>query len=148
MFLSRTQPLSNSCVSFPLFVCTHREGWVQPGRSGRGGILGALTRGSYHRGRGWEPARMGAPQSPGKLVEEQRLLQELHLALDRALRWPPEHWWSTGPVGASLSRIGEGQLIFVQILPDLRGRRRISVSSPASQQGQTRTPRGPRLFLP
>ena len=89
MFLSRTQPLSNSCVSFPLFVCTHREGWVQPGRSGRGGILGALTRGSYHRGRGWEPARMGAPQSPGKLVEEQRLLQELHLAPGRALRRRP-----------------------------------------------------------
>ena len=84
LFLGGAQSLSNSCVSFPLFVCTHREGWVQPGRSGRGGILGALTRGSYHRGRGWEPARMGAPQSPGKLVEEQRLLQELHLAPGRA----------------------------------------------------------------
>ena len=38
-------------------------------------------------------------QSLGELVEEQQLLQELHLALDRALRWPPvlvEHWAVTG----------------------------------------------------
>ena len=38
-------------------------------------------------------------QSLGELVEEQQLLQELHLALDRALRRPPvlvEHWAVTG----------------------------------------------------
>ena len=56
---------------------------------------------------GSEPAEMVALQSPGELVEEQQLLQELHLALDRALRQPPvlvEHW----EAGASLSRVGEG----------------------------------------
>ena len=49
---------------------------------------------------------MGAPQSPGELVEEQRLLQELHLALDWALRRTPalvEHW----EAGASLSSMTE-----------------------------------------
>ena len=54
-----------------------------------------------------EHAKMAALRTPGKLAEEQRLLQELHLAPDRALRWPPvlvEHW----KAGASLSSMGEG----------------------------------------
>ena len=45
--------------------------------------------------------------STGELAEEQRLLQELHLALDGALRWPPvlvEHW----AAGTSPSSMGEG----------------------------------------
>ena len=88
----------------------------------------------------------GVSTTVGELVEEQQLLQELHLALDLELRRPPS-WWSTGPVGES-SSIGEGQVILVQILPDPRGRREIGVSSPAGQQGRTRTQRGPRLFLP
>ena len=40
-------------------------------------------------------------------MEEQRLLQELPVALDWALRWPPvlvEHW----EAGASLFSMGEG----------------------------------------
>ena len=56
---------------------------------------------------GSEPAEMVALQSPGELVEEQQLLQELHLALDWAVRRPPvlvEHW----EAGASLSSMGEG----------------------------------------
>ena len=73
---------------------------------------------------------MAALRSLGELVEEQQLLQELHLALDRALRQPPvlmEHW----AAGASLSSMGEGaghphpnpieflfyhQLIFVSLI--------------------------------
>ena len=50
---------------------------------------------------------MAALRTPGELAEEQWLLQELHLALDWALRRPPvlvEHW----EAGASLSRMGEG----------------------------------------
>ena len=50
---------------------------------------------------------MVALRTPGKLVEAQQLLQELHLALDRALKWPPvlvEHWVAE----ASLSSMGEG----------------------------------------
>ena len=45
--------------------------------------------------------------SLGESVEEQWLLQELHLALDPALRWPPvlvEHC----TVGALSSSMGEG----------------------------------------
>ena len=91
---------------------------------------------------GLEPVKTAALQTPGELAEEQRLLQELHLALDRALRWP----WVLA-VGTSSSSMGEGQVILVQILPDPRGRWGIGVSSPAGQQGRTRTPRGPRLFL-
>ena len=56
---------------------------------------------------GLEPAETAALRTPGELVEEQCLLQELHLALDGALRWPPvlvEHW----EAGASLSSMGEG----------------------------------------
>ena len=44
---------------------------------------------------GLEPAKVVALRSPGELAEEQQLLQELHLALDGALRRPPvlvEHW--------------------------------------------------------
>ncbi|XDA73934.1 hypothetical protein R6Z07F_004154 [Ovis aries] len=44
---------------------------------------------------GSEPAKVAALPAPGELAEEQRLLQELHLALDRALRRPlvlVEHW--------------------------------------------------------
>ena len=55
---------------------------------------------------GLEPAEMAALQTPGELVEEQWLLQELHITLDRALRRPPvlvEHW----EAGASLSSMGE-----------------------------------------
>ena len=95
----------------------------------------------------WEPAKVAALWPPGELVEEQRLLQELHLAPDRALRWPRvlvERW----AAGTSSSSMGEGQVILVQILPDPRGRRGIGVSSLASQHSRTRTPRGPRLFLP
>ena len=50
---------------------------------------------------------MAALQTPGELVEEQWLLQELHITLDRALRRPPvlvEHW----EAGVSLSSMGEG----------------------------------------
>ena len=46
-------------------------------------------------------------RSPGERAEEQRLLQELHLALDRILQWPlvlVEHW----AVGASSYRMWEG----------------------------------------
>ena len=49
---------------------------------------------------GSEPLR-----SLAELVEEQKLLQELHLALDWAVRWPPvlvEHW----EAGVSLSSMG------------------------------------------
>ena len=56
---------------------------------------------------GSEPAEMVALRPPGELLEEQWLLQELHLALDQALRQPPvlvEHW----EAGASLSSMGEG----------------------------------------
>ena len=50
---------------------------------------------------------MAALLSPGELTEEQRLVQELHLALVRALRWPlflVEHWG----VGMSSSSTEEG----------------------------------------
>ena len=50
---------------------------------------------------------MAALRSPGELAAEQQLLQELHLALDRALRQPlvpMEHW----AVGMSSSSMGEG----------------------------------------
>ena len=43
-------------------------------------------------------------------MEEQWLLQKLHLALDQALMWPPvlvEHW-EAGPSSPSM---GEGQVI-------------------------------------
>ena len=56
---------------------------------------------------GLELAKTVALRSPGELAEEQQLLQELHLALDWALRWPPvlvEHW----EAGASLSSVEEG----------------------------------------
>ena len=56
-----------------------------------------------------------ALQTPGEVEEEQRLLQELHLALGRALRLPPvlvEPW----EAGASLSSVGRGQVIPIQIL--------------------------------
>ena len=56
---------------------------------------------------GSEPAKTAALRTPGELAEEQRLLQELHLALDRALRRPPglvKHW----EAGVSLSSMGEG----------------------------------------
>ena len=95
---------------------------------------------------GSEPTEVAALPPPGELAEELRLLQELHLALDRALRWPAvlvEH--RAG--GCVIIQYGEGQVILVQILPDPRGRWGIGVSSPAGQQGRTRTPRGPRLFL-
>ena len=55
---------------------------------------------------GSEPAQTAALRTPGELADEQRLLQELHLALDRALRRPPvvvEHW----EAGVSLSSMGE-----------------------------------------
>ena len=48
---------------------------------------------------------MAALQSLAELVEEQRLLQELHLALGWAVRWPlvlVELW----EAGVSLSRMG------------------------------------------
>ena len=54
-----------------------------------------------------EPAETAALQIPRELVEEQWLLQELHLALDWAVRRPPvlvEHW----EAGVSLSSMGEG----------------------------------------
>ena len=62
---------------------------------------------------GLEPAKTAALQTLGELVEEQRLLQELHLALDWAVRRPPvlvEHWEARHyPVW------GRGQVILVQI---------------------------------
>ena len=57
---------------------------------------------------GLEPAEVTSLRPVGELAEEQRLLQELHLALGRALRRPPvlvEHW----VVGASSSSMGEGR---------------------------------------
>ena len=39
---------------------------------------------------GSESAEVAALRPLGELTEEQRLLQELYLALDQALRWPPE----------------------------------------------------------
>ena len=63
---------------------------------------------------------MAAPQPPGELAEEQRLLQDLHPALDRALRRPQvlvEHW----AAGTSSSSMGEGQVILVQILVRSQG---------------------------
>ena len=52
---------------------------------------------------------MAALRPPGELAEEeQRLLQELHLALDQALRWPlvlVEHWEASV---SSSSSMGEG----------------------------------------
>ena len=54
-----------------------------------------------------EPAEMAALQTPGELVGEQWQLQELHLALDWAVRQPlvlVEHW----EAGTSLSSMGEG----------------------------------------
>ena len=56
---------------------------------------------------GSESAQRAALRTPGKLAEEQRLLQKLHLALDRALKRPPvpvKHW----EAGVSLSSMGEG----------------------------------------
>ena len=56
---------------------------------------------------GLEPAKTAALRTPGELVEEQRLLPELHPALDGALRQPPvlvEHW----EAGTSLSSMREG----------------------------------------
>ena len=56
---------------------------------------------------GLEPAKTVAQRTPGELVEEQWLLQELHLALDWALRRAPvlvEHW----EAGASLPSMREG----------------------------------------
>ena len=56
---------------------------------------------------GLEPAKTAALRPPGELAEEQRLLQEIHLALDQALRRPlilVKHW----EAGASLSSMGEG----------------------------------------
>ena len=38
---------------------------------------------------GLEPPEVAALRPPGELAEEQRLLQELHLALDRASGRPP-----------------------------------------------------------
>ena len=55
---------------------------------------------------GSEPAQRAALRTPGELSEEQRLLQKLHLAQDRALRRPlvmVEHW----EAGVSLSSMGE-----------------------------------------
>ena len=52
---------------------------------------------------------MVALRTLGELVEEQRLLQEPHPALDGALRRPPvlvEPW----EAGASLSSMGEGSV--------------------------------------
>ena len=56
---------------------------------------------------GLEPAETAALRTPGELVEEQGLLQELHLAPDWAVRQPPvlvEHW----EAGPSLSSMEEG----------------------------------------
>ena len=75
---------------------------------------------------------MAALRTPGELAEEQWLLQELHLALDWALRRPPvlvEHWAG----GRIIIQYGGGAGHPYPILPDPRGRRGISMSSPASQ---------------
>ncbi|OWK01921.1 hypothetical protein Celaphus_00018970, partial [Cervus elaphus hippelaphus] len=56
---------------------------------------------------GLEPDEVAALRPVGELVEEQRLLQEIHLAVDQALRQPPvlvEHWGA----GTSSSSMGEG----------------------------------------
>ena len=88
----RAQSLLNSNVSLPfLSVLTGRGGyslggWLEPDPGSAGQRL--LPPGS-------ERAEVAALRPPGELAEEQRLLQELHLALDWALRRPPvlvEHW--------------------------------------------------------
>ena len=56
---------------------------------------------------GSEPPEVAALRPREELAEEQRLLQELHLALDWAVRRPlvlVEHW----EAGLSLSSMGEG----------------------------------------
>ena len=64
---------------------------------------------------GSEPTEMAALRSPGELAAEQQLLQELHLALDRALR-RPQSWWSTGRQARHYPVWGRGQVIPIQIL--------------------------------
>ena len=92
----------NSNVSLPfLSVLTGRGGYSL------GGSAGSWKCWPEASVTGLEPAKTAALRTPGVLAEEQRLLQELHLALDRALRRPPvlvKHW----EAGASLSSIGEG----------------------------------------
>ena len=98
----RAQSLLNSNVSLPFLSYSPGEAsiaWavrLEPNPGSVGQRL--LSPGS-------EPAQMAALRIPGELVEEQPLLQELHLALDRALRRPPvlvKHW----EAGVSLSSIG------------------------------------------
>ena len=64
---------------------------------------------------GLEPAETAALQTPGELVEEQWLLQELHLVLDCTVRQPlvlVEHW----EAGVSLASMGRRQVSSVQLL--------------------------------
>ena len=97
----RAQSLLNSNVSLPLLsVLTGR------GRYSLGGSAGADP-GSVGQRLLSPAAQTAALRPPGELAEEQRLLQELHLALDQALRRPPvlvKHW----EAGESLYSIGEG----------------------------------------
>ena len=64
---------------------------------------------------GSEPAEVAALQTPGELAEEQRLLQELHLALDRELG-SLGSWWNTGRRARHHPVWGRGQAIPVQIV--------------------------------
>ena len=138
----RAQSLLNSNVSLPFLLLLTRRGGYSLGslagagswkcwpevsatrmRACRGG--GSATSGTAGRG---AAAAAGTSPGPGLGIRQPLVLME--------------HW------ATSSSSMGEGQVILVQILPDPRGRRGIGVSSPAGQQGRTRTPRGPRLFLP
>ena len=63
---------------------------------------------------GSEPAETATLRAPGELAEEQRLLQELHPALDQVLGL--RSWWSTGRQVCYYPVLGRGQVISIQIL--------------------------------
>ena len=79
----RAQSLLNSNVSLPFLSVLTRRGRYSLGGSDPGSVGQRLLP------PGSEPAELGALRPLGEPAEEQRLLQELHLALDRALRRPP-----------------------------------------------------------
>ena len=100
----REQSLLNSNVSLPFLSVLTRRGRYSLGGSAGAGSWKCWPEASVT---GIEPAQTAALRTPGELADEQRLLQELHLVLNRALRRPlvlVEHW----EAGASLSSMGEG----------------------------------------
>ena len=78
----RAQSLLNCNVSLPFLSVLTRRGRCSLGGSDPGSVGQRLLP------PGSEPAELGALRPLGEPAEEQRLLQELHLAMDRALRWP------------------------------------------------------------